>query len=162
MEEIYKDIPNYEGQYQISNLGNVLSLKRKGRKQDLLLTPSKDNHGYLFVRLSKNRKTRNEKIHQLVAITFLNHIPDSLNLVVDHIDNEKLNNRLDNLQLISHRKNISKDRKGTSKYVGVYWSESHKKWRAQIVIKNKQKHLGSFEDELEASKAYQNELKRNI
>ena len=98
-------------------------------------------------------------MHQIVAIAFLNHTPNGLKAVVDHIDNNPLNNELGNLQIITHRKNLSKDKKGSSKYTGVCWYESRKKWIAGIRVNGKKKHLGYFTNEEEAAEAYQKALK---
>lgn len=156
MEE-YRDIPDYDGLYQVSNLGNVKSLKNN---KERILKPSKNR--YLKVVLSKNDKNKTYTIHQLVAITFLNHKPDgTLKIIVDHKDNNNLNNRLDNLQLISQRENSSKDRKGgSSKYTGVYWDKRDSKWVSQLLINNKHKNLGYFDNEIEAADAYQIALKK--
>ena len=167
MEE-FRDVPGYEGLYQVSNLGNVKSLARtimksNGRKHSIkekILKPASDRN-YLGINLYKKDKHKYYKVHKLVAMAFLNHIPNGhIGLVVDHIDNNKLNNNLENLQLISARKNSSKDRTGgASQYVGVCWSKQSKKWRAQIGINGKDRHLGTFTCELEASEAYQKALK---
>jgi hypothetical protein len=95
----------------------------------------------------------------LVGMAFLNHKPDGTNKIcIDHINNDKLDNRLTNLQLITNRENTSKDRKGgTSKYVGVR-SSAINKWRAEIYINGKTKNLGTFTDEYEAHLAYQKVL----
>jgi hypothetical protein len=170
MQEIFKDIPEYEGLYQVSNLGNVKSLaremvkgKRKFISKEKILKLGKDGAGYYFVNLYKNGKIKNFKIHKLVAITFLNHIPDRYRIVVDHIDNNPLNNRLENLQLISQRQNTSKDRiNGSSKYIGIYWNKKANKWMALISINGKRKYLGIFSDELDAHEAYKKELKKFI
>ena len=146
MEEIWKDITGYEGIYQVSNLGRVRSFKIK--KTGKLLKP-RNSHGYLYVYLGKNYP-----IHQLVAMVFLNHTPDGHKIIVDHIDNNSLNNRLDNLQLITQRRNAIKDR--TSDNVGVY--KVNNKFRAIIHIDNKPKHLGYFFTVEEATQAYKNEL----
>ena len=119
MKEIWKDIESYEGLYQVSSLGRVKSLKYN--KQRILKTPS-DAYGYSVCNLSLNGKQKIFKVHKLVAIAFLNHTPNGHNMVVDHINNLKIDNRLENLQLTSQRENTSKDKKkGSSKYVGVYW-----------------------------------------
>jgi hypothetical protein len=169
MEEIFKDIPNYEGLYQVSNLGNVKSLSREilirskhaSIIKEKILKPSINTTGYYFVNLYKNGKIKSFTIHKLVAITFLNHIPDgTTKIVVDHINNNSLDNRLKNLQLVSHRENLSKDKKfGSSQYVGVSWYKSKNKWISQIKINGKLKYLGLFSDELLAHEAYQNALK---
>ncbi len=157
MKEIYKDIEGYEGHYQVSNLGNVKSFKNN---KERILKPGIDTDGYKIVGLCKNGKQKTFKVHKLVAMTFLGHKRQGLNEVVDHIDNVKTNNRLDNLQLISHRENTSKDRKGgTSEYVGVCWDKSKNKWRSEIRIKGKSIFLGLFDDEYDAHLAYQKALK---
>ena len=162
--EIFKDIQGFEGLYQVSNLGRVKSLARKsliGRVlKERILKPSVIGRGYLSVCLRKEGKNHVKNVHQLMAIAFLGHTPNGNKIVVDHRNNDKTNNKLSNLQLISHRENVSKDKKGcSSKYTGVNWSKRANKWRANIIIKGKQEHLGYFNDELEAAKAYQNALK---
>jgi len=164
MKEIYKDIPNYEGLYQVSNLGNVKSLARvssMGRNlKEKILTPINSTGGYTVFNLCRLCKRSQFYTHKLVAMAFLNHIPDGYNSVVDHIDNNPKNNNLNNLQIISARENSSKDRKvGTSKYTGVYWKKASKKWCSQIYINGKFTYLGLFDCEIEAHEAYQNKLK---
>lgn len=169
MEEIWKDIPNYEGYYQVSNLGNVKSLARiimhRGKypfisKQRLLkLTLLK--HGYYSVNLTKNSIQTTYTIHGLVAMSFLGHKPNGMSIVIDHINNNKTDNRLCNLQLINQRDNCSKDKHRynyTSKYVGVGYDKSNNKYNARIVLNGKQKHLGLFKNEIDAHHAYQNAL----
>ena len=159
--EVWKDIPKFEGVYQVSNLGNVRSLKFKKLK---LLKKSINKRGRYRVSLCKDgHKLTNCKISQLSAMAFLNHKPCGHKIVVDHIDNNKENDKLYNLQLISNRENTIKDtRRGSSKYVGVSWHKNINKWRTSIYIKGKIKHLGYFTDEKEAAQAYQNELKKII
>jgi hypothetical protein len=166
-EEIWKDIPNYEGIYQVSNMGNVKSLKRvllnHGKhpffSKEMILKSAIDSTGYKSVRLCKDSKPKSLKVHQLVAVTFLNHIPDGYKIVVDHINTNKLDNRVENLQLITHRENCSKDRTGSSKYTGVCLDRNCGKWRSSIRINGKIKNLGRFSKEQDASLAYQNALK---
>ena len=153
--EIWKEIKGYES-YEVSNLGRVKSLKYN---KERILKPALTGSSCLGVSLAKNGKAKTKKIHQLVAEAFLNHIPDGYKLVVDHIDNNPLNNELGNLQIITNRENSSKDKKGfSSEHVGVNWNKASKKWKTQIRINGKQTHLGMFTNELEASKAYQNAL----
>lgn len=154
-EEIWKDIPDYEGKYQISNLGRVKSLKRKYVLEDTILKTPKCSGGYMVVNLSKKIL----RVHQLMAITFLGHTPCGYKLVVDHIDNDKLNNKLDNLQLITHRENLSKDSTNTSGYTGVFL-RPNKKFIARIWVNSKYINLGIYDTPQEASKVYQ-ERKRN-
>jgi len=163
--EIWKSIKGYED-YEVSSLGRVKSLARTIYRTDGTTQTYKEKFlkptvggGYLKVRLSKNLKSKVKKVHQIVAIAFLNHTPNGHSSVVDHIDNNPLNNKLGNLQIITNRENSSKDKKGSSKYTGVIWNKLNKNWRARIYINGKHKNLGSFTDELEASKAYQKALK---
>lgn len=162
--EVWKDIPEYEGLYQVSNLGNVRSLDRVdslGRKvkEKVLKTPV-NSRGYARVNLFLDKKPKVSKVHSLVARAFLNHKPCGMKIIVDHIDNNSLNNNLYNLQLITQRENCSKDKKGTSKYTGVSWSKYRNSWVAHIKINGVQKNLGKFTDEKEAAQAYQNELNK--
>lgn len=151
--EIWKSIKNHDG-YFISNLGQIKSFKKK--REIILKQTPRTTSGYLCVSLWSDdgiKKTHN--IHQLVAAAFLNHNPSGHIVTVDHIDNNKSNNSLDNLQLLSSRANVSKNtRVGTSKYTGVYWSKSMNKWTACIMINKVKNILGYFHNELEASNAY--------
>ena len=168
MKETWKDIPGYEGLYQVSDLGRVRSLDRdvkdsrwgRQRRKGRVLKPGQNEKGYLLVVLSKNGKTKSKKIHQLVAIAFMNHNPSGHKIVVDHIDNDNQNNKLSNLQLITSRENSSKDKSGSSQYTGVSWEKQTKKWRAVIYLDGKSKKLGRFQSEYDAHLAYQNELEK--
>ena len=172
-QEIWKDIPNYEGLYQVSNFGNVKSLERyvKGKVENRL---QKENilskrlvgdigNQYYAVTLCNNKNRKQVKVSVLVAMAFLNHIPNGyVGFTVDHIDNNPLNNDVNNLQVITKRENSSKDKKGISKYTGVTFNKKTNKWRSQIWINGKNKTLGSFDDELEAHRVYQKELQQHL
>ena len=97
--EIWKDIPGYEGLYQITLSGKVRSLNynRTGKIQELKQIL---NRGYLQVNLSKKSKIRSFQIQVLLAMTFLNHVPSGHKFVVDHKNNNSLDNRLKNLQIM--------------------------------------------------------------
>ena len=167
-KEIWKDIPGYEGRYQVSNLGRVKSLDRvvhhskygqmniKGKIKQF----GSSTGGYKICGLSKNGVTSTFKVHKIVAMTFLGHNPNGHNEVVDHIDNDNQNNRLNNLQIITSRENSSKDRKGVSEYTGVCWHGQSKKWAARIWDNSFKKniHLGLFNNEYDAHMAYLSKL----
>lgn len=91
MQEIWKDIDGYEGDYQISNIGNVKSLKN-----NIILVPSITVYGYKRVCLSKNGIKKNMVIHRLVATAFVEN-PNKYK-IVNHKDENKLNNNADNLE----------------------------------------------------------------
>ena len=87
-EEIWKDIPGYEGEYKVSNMGNVYSII-KHRLSSLMLNKTL---GYLFV----NLHGKNYRVHRLVALTF---IPNPENKpYIDHINTIKTDNRVENLR----------------------------------------------------------------
>ena len=155
--EIFKDIPGYEGIYEVSDLGNI---KSKHSSNHIILVNSISHRGYKKVNLSEKGVSKTYEVHKLIAMAFLNHKPNGNKLVVDHIDNNKLNNTLINLQVITHRDNCSKDIKNkTSKYTGVYLNKINNKWRASINVNKIKKHLGTFNTEYEAYLVYQKELK---
>lgn len=103
MKEIFKDIAGYEGLYQVSNLGRVKSLGNNEERKDKILKPG-INHGYCIVELSKNNNKRKFSIHRLVAESFLDN-PNKLPQV-NHIDQNKQNNRVDNLEYCTSKYNI--------------------------------------------------------
>ena len=108
--------------------------------------------------LNGNRKTR--IVHQIVAEAFLNHTPNGCKIIIDHIDNDKLNNNIINLQLITHRQNASKDKKGcSSDYVGVSYNKQSNKWQSMMYLNGVNRYLGSFMKEHDAHLAYQEKLK---
>ena len=158
--EIWKDIPEFEGYYQVSNLGNIRSLNYGKIRELKPRLVGYDGNQYLAVNLSKDSEVKSIKVHKLVALCFLNHISKGYNgLVIDHIDSNKLNNRLDNLKLVTPRFNASKDKQGSSsKFTGVTWHKKSKKWQCQIYDNGKLNHLGLFNTEIEASETYNNYL----
>ena len=159
-KEVWKSIPNYEGLYEVSSLGRVKSLKFN---KERILKNTIRSDGYSVVGLFKYRIKKDKKVHQLVAMAFLWHQPDGYKLVVDHINGDKYNNRVDNLQLITQRENIGKmNGIFSSKYIGVSWDNNSNKWKAVIYFNGKQYHLGLFKCELAAALAYQNKLKEII
>lgn len=94
MEEIWKDIPEYEGLYQVSNLGRIKSLQNYRGKGNILKQRIKK--GYYTIGLRKNAKRKWYLTHRLVAQAF---IPNPNNLPqINHIDENKLNNNVDNLE----------------------------------------------------------------
>ena len=157
-EEVFKDIKGYEGHYQVSNEGDIKSLKKK---EETILKPSIDKNGYSRVSLYKKGKGKKLYVHRLVIQAFEGEVPKGKNLVVDHIDNDKSNNKLVNLQVISSRKNSSKDqwrRHPTSLYTGVCYSSAKKKWESSISVNGSSHHLGYFNIDTEAALEYRKAL----
>lgn len=106
MKEQFKWIKGYEGIYKVSNLGKVKSIKRKGRKRSFIMKTYSNSNGYYFKRLTKDRKLFNYTVHSLVANAFIPN-PDNLK-VVGHIDGDKKNNRVDNIEWRSYKSNTKK------------------------------------------------------
>jgi hypothetical protein len=155
--ELWGKIPNYED-YYISNFGNVKSIKNNKEKLLAIQGCSKRNGVYRYnsIKLSKNGISKRVRIHQLIAIAFLNHDINNSNIIVDHINNNGLDNRLENLQLITKRQNQQKDKKPISGYTGVSFCKNRNKWRSRIVVNKKEIHIGYFENPLLAKTAYNN------
>ena len=155
MNEKWKDIPNYEGLYQINENGDVKSINYKNTNKEGILKPCINTSGYKMVVLMKNNKRKSYYIHKLVAITFLNHKPCGMKQVINHIDFNKLNNNLNNLEIITQVENVNKRRiKTSSNYEGVSFHKNSKKWISRITIENKSVYLGIFLTEKEAYDKY--------
>ena len=155
MKEIWKDIPGYQGKYQVSNFGDVKSLNYNHSGKERILKPGLRNV-YLAVDLSKNGKRKSYYIHQLVATVFLGHTSDGHNIEIDHIDRNKLNNKLFNLQLLNKQQHSNKDLLGSG--IGCSWNKLKNKWQSQIKINTKAIHLGYFTDKQDAIDMYQKAL----
>lgn len=101
--EIWRDIPNTNGQYKVSNTGKVMTV-RTGR----ILTPVIDARGYERVCLFKSERDRRYKVHRLVALAFVPN-PDGKKQV-NHIDGNKRNNCVSNLEWVTNEENMHHSR----------------------------------------------------
>jgi hypothetical protein len=133
--EDYKTINGFEN-YQINSLGMVKNVKRNTILQSYIT-----KRGYYSVKLCNSEVKKSKNIHRLLGIYFLNNGVDG-NFVVDHKDNNPLNNSLDNLQIISKRLNSTKDRVNSCGENCVYPSKN--KFRVRIKINGVRKNFGSF------------------
>lgn len=171
-KEIWKDVPGYEGYYQVSSLGRVKSLDRtitfsngvkryyKGK-----IVKGSLKKGYRQTTLRINNKGRAFTFSQLVAMAFLNHTPNGHTFIVDHINGVRGDDRVENLRIVTKRDNTSycfrSDRNIlSSKYVGVSWYTNVSKWHAKIEHEKKSFSLGYFDNEIKASNAYQKVLSK--
>ena len=116
MKEIWKDIKGYEGLYQVSNLGNILNIKR-----NVLMKKNNDKNGYEVLSLTnKNSERKGYKVHRLVAKAFIPNINNYP--VVNHKNEIKNDNRVENLEWCSikynnlYGKRISNIQKRVGKY----------------------------------------------
>lgn len=134
--EIWKDVPGYEAHYEVSNLGKVRSKTRNITRSDgytktytsKILSQHINAKRYLGLKLSKDGKTRTFNVHVLVAMAFLNHERCGYKLVVDHIDNNPINNKLSNLQVIPHRDNIKKNSRNK------FFKSTNSNWKDLIIL----------------------------
>ena len=104
-KEIWKDVPEYEGLYQVSNLGRVKSIPRTYKNRNYkgrVLAPT-NARGYLHVLFSVNTTRKTMKVHRLVALAFLG----SSDLYVNHINGVKTDNRLENLEYCTSQENMN-------------------------------------------------------
>lgn len=101
--EIWKDINGYNGKYQISNLGRIRDTNYRNTNKIKIRKILINNWGYQYVRITENGKIIHYFIHRLVYETFIGKIPE--NMQVNHIDEDKTNNSISNLNLLSPKDN---------------------------------------------------------
>lgn len=171
--EIWKQHPEFDN-YAISSLGRIWSFRKSK-----VMKQFKQNCGYFQIQIINNfGKSTRFLTHRLVAITF---ISNTLNKpYVNHIDGNKNNNTLNNLEWVTNSENIlharqlglnpynnptlnlklGGKRKGTSKYFGVAWDKARQKWRSAVVYKGKSHKQRRFDCEIEAARHYDNVVKQ--
>lgn len=160
MKEIWKDVIGFDGIYKISSIGRVKSFKCNKEKFLKLQQAGSKNKKYYKVTLHHKKVNYEKYIHTLVAESFLNHKANGYNLVIDHINNDSFDNRIENLQIITQRENAYRTQDCyTSKYKGVSWSNKSNKWVSHIWINPIKKYLGLFENEYDAHIAYEKAVK---
>lgn len=134
--------------YSVSNLGNV-----KNNDTGKILKQSISN-GYAIIRLWKNGKGKNYRVHRLIALAF---IPNPQNKpFIDHIDNNKTNNHIDNLRWCNNQENTwnrQLSSKNTSGFKGVNYYKPYKAWRAEMRVNGKAHHIGYYNNIEDAVKA---------
>ena len=104
MQEIWKDVFGYEGLYRISNQGKIISLKFNHSTVEREIKPF-DNGGYLRVALYKDNKKKKLLVHRLVADHFIDN--PYKKPCVNHIDGNKTNNSVSNLEWVTHKENTN-------------------------------------------------------
>ena len=102
IQETWKDIPGYEGLYQASNLGRIRSFKRNNIR---ILKPNREGSGYYRVILYLNSVRKNVSVHRLLWTAFNGLIPEGLQ--INHLNENKADNRLENLSLCTAKENIN-------------------------------------------------------
>lgn len=138
MKEIWKDVKGYEGIYQVSNLGSVVSLNRYDKygrlKIGKIISTKINNRGYVQVHLHKNGKTQMALLHRLVAEVFIDNSKQLSQ--VNHKDENKQNNCVDNLEWCT---NIYNRRYGN----GINKMSSNRNYKN--IVENKNKKILQFD-----------------
>lgn len=143
MEEIWKDIVGYDGFYKVSSKGNVMNTGnyRDGRKyKPKVLTPNTDIHGYKYVNLYKNGKSKSIKIHRLVAEAFIRN-PEN-KPCIDHINTDRSDNSVSNLRWVTYYENANNSI--TKKHLRDVWkgkeiSDDFRRKRSEMMKANIEK-----------------------
>ena len=137
-KEIWKDILNYEGLYQVSNFGNVRSLKNRWglRKTPKLVKQQLTKKGYKRVPLTKENKPKQFMVHRLVYEAFKGKIKN--NYEINHKDLDRTNNDITNLEEITHTNNVRYSK--AKKIIQLDLNENFiKKWNC---IRDVEKEIG--------------------
>lgn len=171
MKEIWKDIKGYEGLYQVSNFGRIKSLERVAKSnkfggvrtiKEAILHPTDNGNGYKIVGLRKAGRRKNCYIHRLVALAF---IPNPNNLkYINHIDYDRENNKVSNLEWCTQKENVNYSRERMSKPRKVAYSKTGHKYiylrngKYRVCIPHKsERRFNSLDKALEYKGAIMNE-----
>ncbi len=158
--EIWKEIPEYEGYYEVSNYGNIRTMNRfivnsKGIKSYYVSKYRNPSvYDYRIILLSKNGKVKGFKISRLVALLFVSGRNLEKN-IVNHIDGNKLNDYFKNLEWCTSSQNsIHSFEKGMSikknKVSGIFYEKRRNKWASYLYRNNKNIFIGRFNTQEEA------------
>ena len=150
--EVWKDIVDFPN-YQVSNLGNVKSLKRK---MILKPRPVEKQYNYICydVYLYNDKGGYHKKIHRLVAEAFIPKVEGKT--IVDHIDRNPANNKVENLRWATHSENSLNSKTRSDNSSGernVYFCKQKNKWTIKSTLNNKETHYGFYDTKEEAIKA---------
>jgi hypothetical protein len=157
--EEWRPVVGFEGYYEVSNLGRVRSVTRVSRngngpctKRGCLMKQSRNSAGYLAVQLSRDGVRVSKTVSSLIGAAFLGAAEE-----VDHRNRQRDDNRLENLRPATTRQNAANTgprRRNKSGYKGVSPFKTRDCWRAVIFVDGKQKHLGYFDDPIDAARCY--------
>lgn len=143
--------PHCEGLYEISNMGRFCSIKN-GRR--LIHKPGDNGDGYPRVTVSINGKRKAYLVHRLVWEAFIGNIP--LGMEIDHLNNNRGDARLCNLDLVTHSENVRRGHSCNlkenklSKYIGVTYDKRTEKYVSYVKFNGVRCRVGSYTTEDEA------------
>jgi hypothetical protein len=137
----FKDIPSYEGLYQVSDCGQVKSLERPhnsgGIKKEKILKPRLDRYGYEYVVLYKDGVRKTNTVHRLVMYTH-SHVDNEM--TVNHIDENKRNNHISNLEYCTQAENVRKYNKNNPEHTVKAGKKGGGNEAAKKAVKEKKGH----------------------
>ena len=170
MLEVFKEIQGYEGMYAISNFGRVYSLPRKdsaGRnKKGGIFLKHSFNGRYYFVNLTKDDKYKSCLIHRLIAMHFIANLFQFP--YVDHIDQDKTNNQINNLRWVTaymNSHNIDKcNSRSKLKIKNISFNEKRNKYVFTKCIKGKHymKRFKTLEEAIQYKEKFEKKIKDNV
>ena len=171
-KEVFKPISGYEGIYEISNYGNVKRVsdfKNCNKKYigNYFLKPLDNGCGYFRIKLSKNGVSKRYMLHRLIAIEFLEN--ENNYKIINHIDSNKKNNSINNLEWCTQKHNIIEFNKTNpllgakvKKTKGYTYDKRYGTYFCRISIDSKTIHLGTFKTKNECiekyNKAYEDKI----
>lgn len=139
-QEIWKDVKNYEGKYQVSNLGRVKSLLEKyrgGQYYGMILKSHVNKKGYVYQQLRKDNKTFTHLLHRLVAEVFIPNPENKPN--INHIDANTSNNNINNLEWCTQKENIQHCIKLERRNKNFHWMNGRTPWNKNKTLTNEHK-----------------------
>lgn len=149
--DVWGDVIGYEGKYQVNTKGEIRSLNYGRMNKICLLKPYLGNRGYLSVVLSKDNKTKIKMVHKLVAEAFIPN--EDSKPFIDHINNIKTDNRVENLRWVTHKENmrnpLTRKRFSESAKKRPISENALKNWQRRIYCKELNK---TFDSITQASK----------
>jgi hypothetical protein len=156
--EEWKSFGEFVGRYEFSNMGRIRSLMNgdKSREEPRVLKTYNSKKGYSWGRMYFNGEKRSAQVHRLVMTAFIGSAPEGCN--IDHINGDKSDNRLSNLEYVTNRENKLRGVTGKKVYSqlrGVTFDKQICRWKSQIRDSTGRKiHIGTFDSDIEASSAY--------
>jgi hypothetical protein len=146
--EIWRKIDGYDN-YSVSSFGRI-----RNNKRNIIVKQRCNKNGYYRVNLYKNNQSKTMQIHRLVALAFIGN--PSEKPCVDHIDNNRKNNKISNLRWATSSQNqMNKGKQSNNKsgIIGVCWHKRDNRWSASIKIDGITKHIGYFKSIEQAKQA---------